>query len=77
VHAEKGAIDRTQSSLVTDFTAAECTMEEFEYRLGQGVGCNIFDDYTSAETIQYKSEGILHRELLLDLKSRQYVAIIL
>lgn len=70
-------MDCTYLRRLTKLSTAKSVVEEFEYRRGQGIGCVILDDYTSAETIKYQSEGILHRELLVDLKVRQYLVIIL
>jgi len=70
VSAENGNMNRTHSRRVTASPTAKRVVEEFEYRLGQGLGCVVLDEYMTAESIKYKSEGILHRERLVNLDVR-------
>jgi len=64
-------MNRTQSRQVTASPTAKRVVEVFEYRLGQGRGRVLLDDYMIVESIKYKSEGIIHRGLLVELNVRQ------
>ena len=76
-YARKGKIDSTHLRRLTTLSAAKSVVEGFEYRLGQGLACVFLDDYMTAESIKYKSKGILRRELLAYLRIRQYLVIVI
>lgn len=74
-----GIVGCTQPRRVAAISIARRVAEEFGCRLGDEVGyCIRFDDTTSSRTIiKYMTDGMLLREILLDLDLRKYSVIIL
>ncbi|KAI3464034.1 hypothetical protein Pfo_020697 [Paulownia fortunei] len=78
-YTTKGKIGCTQPRRVAAISVAKRVAEEFGCRLGEEVGYAIrFEDCTSPETvIKYMTDGMLLREILIDLDLSQYSVIML
>lgn len=78
-YTKRGRIGCTQPRRVAAMSVAKRVAEEFGCRLGQEVGYTIrFEDLTSPQTvIEYMTDGMLLRKLLLDPDLRSYSVIIL
>lgn len=77
--ANNGIIGCTQPRRVAAMSVAKRVAEEVGCKLGQEVGYTIrFEDCTSPQTkIKYMTDGMLQREVLLDLNLRKYSVIML
>lgn len=78
-YGRDGIVGCTQPRRVAAISIAKRVAEEYGCRLGDEVGyCIRFDDTTSSRTIiKYMTDGMLLREILLDLDLRKYSVIIL
>ncbi|KAK9476447.1 P-loop containing nucleoside triphosphate hydrolase protein [Lipomyces japonicus] len=77
--ADKGKIVCTQPRRVAATSVAKRVAEEVGCRVGEEVGYTIrFDDCTGPQTkIQYMTDGMLQRQVLLDPDLKQYSVIML